>query len=183
MIESASLATVLLPEGAPMRSYERADGTLGAVKDHSYLEFLIEALIAQSAVALAVYPSSSFYDDLDHLPASLRSCIRKVDKYSEAYEKACAVLSPIIAELGIVIRGEGGVFEIPEGVDTELAHALVYVLLGLRKFLIGLSITIRSLWTPPRWSPHCDCYATTSHVPTHAQTLHPLRASSRLTSR
>ena len=43
-----------------MRSYERSDGTLGAVKDHPYLEFLIEALIAQSAVALAVYPSSSF---------------------------------------------------------------------------------------------------------------------------
>lgn len=56
-----------------MRSYERSDGTLGAVKDHSYLEFLIEALIAQSAVALAVYPSSSFYDDLNHLPTSLRS--------------------------------------------------------------------------------------------------------------
>ena len=121
-----------------MRPYERSDGTLGAVKDHSYLEFLIEALIAQSAVALAVHPSSSFYDDFDHLPASLRSRIRKVDKHSEAYEKACYVLSPIIAELGVIIHGQGSVFEVPEGVDTKLASALVNVLLGLRKFLIGV---------------------------------------------
>ncbi len=97
------LTTVLLPEGAPMRPFETEDGRRGMVRDLSYLEFVVEALIAQSAVRLAVCPASSFYDDFSFLPHALRSRIVKVDTNSEAYEKAFAVLLPVITELGIKI--------------------------------------------------------------------------------
>lgn len=138
MAVSAQLTTVLLPGGAPMRRYEASDGTLGLVSDHSYLAFLIEALIAQSAVSIAVHPLSNFYSDLDDLPVSLRSRIRKVDTRSEAYEKSYAVCSPIIDEMGIVVHGMGTAFQAPKGVDHELLPAFVLLLMGLQKFLIGV---------------------------------------------
>jgi hypothetical protein len=133
------LTTVLLPESVPMRPFETEDGRRGMVRDLSYLEFAVEALIAQSAVRLAVCPASSFYDDFSFLPHALRSRIVKVDTNSEAYEKAFAVLLPVITEHGIKISGEASVFESTSEMDSRITNALCRALIDLRRLLVGIT--------------------------------------------
>jgi hypothetical protein len=133
------LTTVLLPESVPMRPFETEDGRRGMVRDLSYLEFVVEALIAQSAVRLAVCPASSFYDDFSFLPHALRSRIVKVDTNSEAYEKAFAVLLPVITEHGIKISGEASVFESTSEMDSRITNALCRALIDLRRLLVGIT--------------------------------------------
>jgi|GEM_PF-3622825 len=133
------LATVLLPGDAPMRPYRTADGKQGGVVDLSYLEFVVEALIAQSATNLAVSPESRYYEDHQFLPESLRTRICKVDKDAEAYEKAYAVLLPAIKETGITVHGQGNAFQVPDGTDMLLATAVSQLLIDLRMLLVGIA--------------------------------------------
>ncbi|HEV7564386.1 MAG TPA: hypothetical protein VGO31_00305 [Microbacteriaceae bacterium] len=94
--------TILLPCSAPfMREVIFPDGERGAAVDASFLQFLVEELIAHSVARLAVDPNSLFYRSVGGLPSVLRERIIEVDSNLECLEKAAYVLDPVFCEIGV----------------------------------------------------------------------------------
>jgi hypothetical protein len=136
-MQPAENAILLPTSGPPLRPLVFSDGSRGASLDASYLQFIVEELIRFSAVDLAIDPSSAFYGSVDLLPPSFRRRIRKVDKNRLAREKTFFILAPVYKALGMEFPLFRGVLEIPNGIDHELAHAILLLTLGLERFLIG----------------------------------------------
>jgi hypothetical protein len=130
---------VLLPD--PPRPAFRVltfpDGGRGGAWDLSYVPFLIEGLIAHSAVRVAVAAGSLFHEAIAELPEALRDRLIVVDKHGEASERAHAVLAPAFDEFGVRRIGSQGYQSTSDHDSVEVVTDLITLAGLLTRFLIG----------------------------------------------
>jgi len=114
-------------------------GGKGAFRDVTSFEFIVEALIAQSASQIALLSWGEGVDRalLDNVPPTLRKRIKFVDHDSSALKLAISVLSPIFDEFSIEPKGPALMYK-SNLLDHNVEHAIIETYSSLHTFLLGL---------------------------------------------
>lgn len=132
------LNRVYLPIFGFMQYYE-SKYEMGWFRDLTSFEFIVEALVANSASAIALESQGKKIDDrlLNNVPRTLRKRIKFIDADRGALGLATTVFSPIFEEYHI--EPDGYVVSITEGqLDAQLRDAIFSSWVILHELLLGL---------------------------------------------
>jgi hypothetical protein len=129
---------VLIPLGnIPMRGFETKSGRKGAVRDGSFIPYIVEELVSRSAYQVVFdYHPQSF---INSVPASLKGRVDWVDT-RESRKRARDYLSPLFDELFVDSDGSGYWIKKDnlDAEDHENLHMLMNIAGSLEKFFLAI---------------------------------------------
>lgn len=132
------LNRVYLPYYGFFKEYD-FHGRKGAFRDVTSFEFIVEALIAQSASQIALLSWGKEVDRslLENVPPTLRKRIIFIDRDRSALNLAISVLSPAFTEFSIEADKYALTFK-KSPPDRVLGEAIAETYFSLHDFLLGL---------------------------------------------
>ncbi len=109
--------------------------------DKSPFPFLIEELVSQGAIHLAIDANSPYFDLIVMVPEVLRARIWKIDKQDRCTDQIRGVMAPILRETGITLDGP---LTTSGPVMSQCGHAVSLLCIrDLRPFLLGLEYQLQ----------------------------------------
>jgi hypothetical protein len=97
---------ILLTDPGPFRKIVAKSDTIMMSRDSSFLPYLIDELVAQSALKLVIPKGTVLAACAVHLPGFMQRHVEIVDS-SRAFSRAMALLAPVFKEFGVTEATEG----------------------------------------------------------------------------
>jgi hypothetical protein len=145
---------VLLEGGLFFRPFRTADGKRGHLADASSLQFLVEELIAHSAVEVGVTASSVLGSAVGVLPKAIRKRVRLLDENGHIQRKCDALFAEIADELHLELGGRA--VGIPEIGSTDAHTAVAGLYLEFYPYLVALEYEMELSARVTDWAEQAD---------------------------
>ncbi len=110
--------------------------------DGSALPFMVEELVGQGAIHLAIDSDSAYFKMVDFLPEQFRKRIWKIDENHAVTRQLNAVLDPFFVDLGGEMTGPSG-FSWRSNAPEEAILAISNFARDLRSLLLGLKYQLQ----------------------------------------
>lgn len=145
---------MLLEEALFFRPFRTADGKRGHLADASSLQFLVEELIAHSAVEVGLTASSLLGSAVAVLPAAVRRRVRLLDEKGHIQAKCDALFADIAEELHLELGGRA--VGMPEIGSTDVHAAAAGLYLDFYPYLVALEYEMEVSASVTDWADQAD---------------------------
>ncbi len=151
---SSRYSRILLQAGLFLRPFVTEDGRRGQLADASSLQFLVEEMLAHSAVEIGILSSSVLGDAASTLPTALKKRVKVLDKDGVVRAKCDAVFRHIADELKLDLGGHG--VAIGGYQPTQLQADAASLYLEFYPYLLALEHEMEIAIDVPAWAELAD---------------------------